>query len=278
MQNFGNGTVNDPCDVGDRNTKKVHFKEAVGVEETNMVVDSEEQLMMSFKDKLLGGGMSSSDRNLVGNLRRNEGDLEILDGDVNTSMVNGIPAIAFSERIKDILFKKMESTVILKLLGCSICYNFAHLAVFVNLEKPLTSKVLVDGDIQRVEYESLPTACFICGRYGHVKELCPSIGVGAILERPEVVLERTEATAVMTSGDIVGECGKRKNAGFGPWMLVERKSRRGLWDSRVNGVVKIRKDLLGSRFTLLIRGMTQAVALLKLMGVMREGKKEVAGL
>ncbi|MBA0583111.1 hypothetical protein Gorai_013984, partial [Gossypium raimondii] len=43
--------------------------------------------------------------------------------DVNMSMVNGIPTIAFSDRIKDILFKEMELTVILKLLGRTIGYN-----------------------------------------------------------------------------------------------------------------------------------------------------------
>lgn len=55
--------------------------------------------------------------------------------------------------------------------------KFAQLAVFVNLDEPLISKVLVDGDIQRVEYKSFPTVCFSCGRYGHVKELCSWTGV-----------------------------------------------------------------------------------------------------
>ncbi|PPS00398.1 hypothetical protein GOBAR_AA20259 [Gossypium barbadense] len=85
--------------------------------------------------------------------------------------------------------------------------RFSCLAVFVNLDRPLISKVLVDGEVQRVEYESLPTVCFNYGKYGHVKELCLSVGVDAVLERPEAVLERTEADAVVASDEVAGEDG-----------------------------------------------------------------------
>ncbi|KAG8486656.1 hypothetical protein CXB51_020060 [Gossypium anomalum] len=118
MENPGIGVVSESCDDGARNTKKVRFKEVVVGEESNMAVDSDQQPMMYFKVKLLGGGLNSSDC-----LTRNECDLVLRDGDVNTSLVNGIPAIAFSGRIKDILFKEMESTIILKLLGRNIGYN-----------------------------------------------------------------------------------------------------------------------------------------------------------
>ncbi|KAK5836186.1 hypothetical protein PVK06_011943 [Gossypium arboreum] len=50
---------------------------------------------------------------------------------------------------------------------------FARLAVFVDLGKPLFSKVKIDERIQLVEYESLPIVCFGCGRYGHYREVCP---------------------------------------------------------------------------------------------------------
>lgn len=72
--------------------------------------------------------------------------------------------------------------------------------MFVNLDQPLIFKDLVDGDIQRVEYESLPTVCFNCGRYGHVKELCSATGVGAVLERSETFLEGMKASPEMASG------------------------------------------------------------------------------
>ncbi|MBA0600804.1 hypothetical protein Gorai_004003, partial [Gossypium raimondii] len=78
---------------------------------------------MSFKDKLLGGGVASSDGNLEGIFGKNESDFELLEGDLNMSMVNGIPTISFSNCIKDILFKEMELTINLKLLRRDIGYN-----------------------------------------------------------------------------------------------------------------------------------------------------------
>ncbi|KAH1089757.1 hypothetical protein J1N35_017014 [Gossypium stocksii] len=264
-------------------------------------------------DKLLGGGVAYSNGDLKGIFGRNESDFELLEGDANMSMVEGIPAIAFSDRINDILFKKMELTVILKLLGRNIGYNvlhnrilnlwkpaksfhlmgpgmifgqyltvqlwtktfnpvqpylsvvmawirlpglpgylykrkiieaiggligkvvkldlqtdnrtrgpFAHLAVFINLDKPLVSQVLVDGAVQRVEYEALSTICFCCGKYGHVKELCPSVVVNP-------ALGISMAAAMESPGDDVNEGGEGKRVDYGPWMLVERKSRHGVF-------------------------------------------------
>ncbi|KAK5841881.1 hypothetical protein PVK06_004205 [Gossypium arboreum] len=50
--------------------------------------------------------------------------------------------------------------------------RFARMVVFINLDKPLVSQIRVNGNIQRVEYEGLPTVCFACGKYGHVREMC----------------------------------------------------------------------------------------------------------
>lgn len=53
-------------------------------------------------------------------------DLVLLEGDVIRSTINGIPRIDFSDRIKQILYKEMETNVVLKLLGRSIGYNAIH--------------------------------------------------------------------------------------------------------------------------------------------------------
>lgn len=71
--------------------------------------------------------------------------------------------------------------------------------------------------VQRVEFESLPFVYFSCGRFGHMKDLCLGIrstkntDVGKKLtvsdsSKKDKVVELTES--------------------FGPWMFVERKSRR----------------------------------------------------
>ncbi|PPD81183.1 hypothetical protein GOBAR_DD21894 [Gossypium barbadense] len=51
--------------------------------------------------------------------------------------------------------------------------RFARMVVYVNLEKVLISQVLVNGTLQRIEYKYLPAVCFLCGHYGHIKEICP---------------------------------------------------------------------------------------------------------
>ncbi|KAL4363781.1 hypothetical protein GQ457_04G017640 [Hibiscus cannabinus] len=45
---------------------------------------------------------------------------------------------------------------------------FARMAITLHLEKPLVSKTVINGRVQIVEYEALPTVCFKCGTYGHV--------------------------------------------------------------------------------------------------------------
>lgn len=51
---------------------------------------------------------------------------------------------------------------------------FTQLAVYVNLDRPLVGQILINGKLQRVEYEFLPIVSFHCGKYWHLKEVCPS--------------------------------------------------------------------------------------------------------
>ncbi|XP_039014800.1 uncharacterized protein LOC120144916 [Hibiscus syriacus] len=51
--------------------------------------------------------------------------------------------------------------------------RFAPMSISINLHKPLISKLLVNGNIQIVEYESLPKVCFSCGKFDHVQSNCP---------------------------------------------------------------------------------------------------------
>ncbi|MBA0642291.1 hypothetical protein Goklo_026711 [Gossypium klotzschianum] len=137
----------------------------------------------------------------------------LLEGDVKKSIVNGILAIDFSDRVQKLLVKDMSTSVILKLLGRNIGFttpqnkdclvisrkkeilwdiggmvgkatkldfntdsqirgHYARMSIYINLEKPLISEVIVNGNLQRIEYESLPVVCFSCGRYGHSKDVC----------------------------------------------------------------------------------------------------------
>ncbi|KAH9673090.1 reverse transcriptase domain-containing protein [Citrus sinensis] len=52
--------------------------------------------------------------------------------------------------------------------------KFARVAVEICLNKPLVSQFQLNGKIQRIEYEGLPTICFECGKYGHTTDTCQS--------------------------------------------------------------------------------------------------------
>ncbi|KAK8514781.1 hypothetical protein V6N12_057677 [Hibiscus sabdariffa] len=56
--------------------------------------------------------------------------------------------------------------------------RFARMAIKINLQKPLVSKISINGQLQFVEYESLPMVCFKCGIYGHVSDSCAPIDRG----------------------------------------------------------------------------------------------------
>lgn len=77
----------------------------------------------------------------------------------------------------DCLLKAISQTIgkVVKLdahTDCARRGRFVHLAVCIDFRKPLVSKVRINGRLQRVEYEGLPTIYFKCGFNGHTVELC----------------------------------------------------------------------------------------------------------
>ncbi|CAI0420117.1 unnamed protein product [Linum tenue] len=103
--------------------------------------------------------------------------------------------------------------------------RFARIAVEVDLSKPLATRIRLDGKWQYLEYENLPILCFECGKVGHTKEVCPS----SVQSAPALCLEAPgNSPAVMSAATQASE---EEKEGFGPWMQVTRKSRRGSRDS-----------------------------------------------
>lgn len=95
--------------------------------------------------------------------------------------------------------------------------RFARMAVSVNLDKPLVAQIYIDGKLQRVEYEFLPTVRFQCGKYGHFKESCPNRTLGK--QSAEISHLTEKESKPVTKID---EGFWYSNGNFGPWMLVER--------------------------------------------------------
>ncbi|XP_039028355.1 uncharacterized protein LOC120162254 [Hibiscus syriacus] len=86
--------------------------------------------------------------------------------------------------------------------------RFARMAVSVDLNKPLISKIIVNGRTQIIEYESVPIVCFNCGTYGHSSNSCPKNMV-ATEEAPTTKNEPPQPIA--------------EESKYGPWMLVEKR-------------------------------------------------------
>ncbi|KAH1113813.1 hypothetical protein J1N35_007191 [Gossypium stocksii] len=86
-----------------------------------MLVEFVPSLILFWKDKFLENKSGAFDKLELDNFGAGaDKDLKFLEGDILRSIVNGILAIDFSEKIQQILFKEMEHTVVLKLLGRNI--------------------------------------------------------------------------------------------------------------------------------------------------------------
>ncbi|PPR84260.1 hypothetical protein GOBAR_AA36452 [Gossypium barbadense] len=83
--------------------------------------------------------------------------------------------------------------------------------------------VLINEVLQRVKYWYLPTVCFLCVHYGHVKELFTK------KESGQKMLEGSDANGKgeqrMTSATIANDS-RTESKKYGLWMLMERISQR----------------------------------------------------
>ncbi|KAG8482642.1 hypothetical protein CXB51_024184 [Gossypium anomalum] len=117
--------------------------------------------------------------------------------------------------------------------------RFARMAIYVNLDKPLVSQVLISGKIQKINYEFLPKVCFHCGHYGHLKEVFP--------EKSTVSSMAKETTASKSTKMVVVTM-REEHQSFGPWILVKRKSRQKSRDLPKKCARILAKNTGSSRF------------------------------
>ncbi|CAL1372280.1 unnamed protein product [Linum trigynum] len=106
--------------------------------------------------------------------------------------------------------------------------KFARLAVEVDMAKHLVPRIWLDDAWQKVEYENLPAVCFECGKIGHSASECPLI-------HPTPVATTLAIAGPPGTTEAVEQVADDPNPGFGPWMLVSRKSRRNFRDHEKKG-------------------------------------------
>ncbi|KAK8601041.1 hypothetical protein V6N12_050886 [Hibiscus sabdariffa] len=75
--------------------------------------------MLSYKEKFTGNSRLLAKEEEI----FDEDEIEILDGDVQKEVIDGIINIEFSERIRDLAIESLDQTVVVKLLGRLIGYN-----------------------------------------------------------------------------------------------------------------------------------------------------------
>ncbi|KAK5770770.1 hypothetical protein PVK06_046923 [Gossypium arboreum] len=172
MNSLCDNTVPGNSTVEEMLPKKVRFRDKEEEMNSDMVIELSSNRPTSWKDMIVSRSLKDG---LNGSEEKKA--VDILEGGIQRSIVNGMPSITSLDRIHQILFQEIG-----ELVGKVVKLNmntdsrergrFARMAVYVNLEKPLVSQILINGQKQQVEYESFSTICFQCGRYGHVDNIC----------------------------------------------------------------------------------------------------------
>ncbi|KAH1032328.1 hypothetical protein J1N35_044502 [Gossypium stocksii] len=122
--------------------------------------------------------------------------------------------------------------------------HFTRLAVYVNLEEPLVSQILINGRSQKVEYEALSTICFQCGRYGHVENL-----YNLKSSKTTVAVNCNLSASASGNQKLDMDESEKEDGNYGSWMIVERKSRCKFRDNSQKSTRIQEKGRKRSRFS-----------------------------
>ncbi|KAL4368016.1 hypothetical protein GQ457_05G029420 [Hibiscus cannabinus] len=129
----------------------------------------------------------------------------------------GLPVTLYKRSFIEAIGNQIGSVIKIDFQTDNGCRGrFARMAVSINLQKPLISKIVINGRLQIIEYESLPTVCFKCGFYGHLQDICPTSNSNEDSSLPPAVLPPQSAPVVPIS---------IPDEPFGLLMLVERRKR-----------------------------------------------------
>ncbi|MBA0813342.1 hypothetical protein Gohar_027201 [Gossypium harknessii] len=205
--------------------KKVHFRDKDENLGSDMLVDLTVEQTTSWKDKLVGHSS-----NVAGNGPEEKEDFDLVDGGIQKSIVNDIPSIEFSDRIHQILIRDMDNIVILKLLGHNI--GLPGLQSYMYKRKILVEIAGMIGNVAKQKW-----------LYGHMKEAC----IFRVSESSTRKESPSSKTLSENQSMVMNDKGEKCET-YGPWMLVEKKSRRKSKDPSQMNAGNPTKKKEGSRF------------------------------
>ncbi|KAK8528300.1 hypothetical protein V6N12_074831 [Hibiscus sabdariffa] len=158
-------------------------------------------------------------------------DVEIQEGDVTRSLVDGIISIDFSDRVRSLVEKSLDQTLVVKLLGRRIGYTTLRTKIY-EIWKPHQAIWLMDieNDYFLVTFKL---------RSVYLKKNCPDLY--PTLERADPVMEQgpvnqsEEPPIVLT---VTPNQGDGDVGSFGPWMIAERHPRRNTRDDLCSSLAR----------------------------------------
>ncbi|CAL2231442.1 unnamed protein product [Prunus armeniaca] len=99
--------------------------------------------------------------------------------------------------------------------------KFARLCVELDLTKPLEAFVQINQHWYNIEYEGLLEICYMCGKYGQKREVCPLRAEVQYEKTPEMPIKEGSVDMNTDSGDEVNKLKDWDSGLRGPWMNVQ---------------------------------------------------------
>ncbi|KAK8484895.1 hypothetical protein V6N11_047007 [Hibiscus sabdariffa] len=152
-----------------------------------------------------------------------EEEIEIQEGDVKRSLVDGIISIDFSNRVQSLAEKSLDQTLVVKLLGRRIGYSTLRTKI-CEIWKPKQAIRLMDieNDYFLVTFKL---------RSDYLREICPDMIPKSDRVAPDEVQAMMKSSDTSPpASDAPLNCNSDIVDSFGPWMLAERRPRR---DARI---------------------------------------------
>ncbi|KAI8549924.1 hypothetical protein RHMOL_Rhmol06G0063000 [Rhododendron molle] len=232
-----------------------------GISSENITTEEEDHLVRSTK-KIKNDHNTASDMEDIVSSPTNEArtDIEMANGaeireiqdppkeptkSFKQILINSrVREVAFSDDVETIPFdeeamgedEEIDGIPVVNFPKSLIKYDrgkYARVCVEIDLNKPLKSRIYIEGKIYRIEYEHIPIMCFGCGRVGHRRDQCSWGNKPVSTPVPEInsllVTASSSGTVEKMTNHPPGQnhnsTGARQPA-YGHWTLVQKKPHR----------------------------------------------------